>query len=139
MQFLPVFELLQDSLSAIQVELHQCPSPQLILLTQGPIHEIFTKKYRELVILKNVVFLSRPFFFRIFFSHLEKPVTMKNGKNPKDVLANFINFEPSATQILIKLRSTQAFSIDKPFHKNKSIIGVVLKQLEHVEMGTKPH
>ena len=48
-------------------------------------------------ILKNVVFLSKPFFFRIFFSHLEKPVTMKNGKNPKDVLANLINFEPSAT------------------------------------------
>ena len=59
--------------------------------------------------------------------HLKNPVTMKKGKNPKDFLANIINFEPSATWILIKLRSTQAFSIDKPFHKNKSIIGLVFK------------
>ena len=38
----------------------------LILLTQGPIHEIFTKKYWELTELKNDLFLSRPFWF--FFS-----------------------------------------------------------------------
>ena len=31
-----------------------------------PIHEIFTKKYWELEILKNVVFLSRPFWIFIF-------------------------------------------------------------------------
>ena len=43
--FLPVFELMLDSLSTIKVEPHQCPSHQLILLTQGPINEIFTKKY----------------------------------------------------------------------------------------------
>ena len=36
-----------------------------ILLTQGPIHEIFTKKFWELAILKNALFLSRPFW--IFF------------------------------------------------------------------------
>ena len=27
---------------------HQCPSHQSILLIQGPIHEIFAKKFREL-------------------------------------------------------------------------------------------
>ena len=38
--FLAVFELLSDNLAAIYVEPHQCPSHQLILLTQGPICEI---------------------------------------------------------------------------------------------------
>ena len=37
MHFLTVFELLSDSLTAIYVELHQCPSHHLILLTQGRI------------------------------------------------------------------------------------------------------
>ena len=46
MHFLPVFELMSDSLMAIQVEPHQCPSHQSILLTQGPIHEIFEKILR---------------------------------------------------------------------------------------------
>ena len=36
-----------------------------ILLTQGPIWEIFAKKFWELAILKNELFLSRPFW--IFF------------------------------------------------------------------------
>ena len=64
--FLDVFELLSDSLTAIYVELHWCPSHHSILLTQGPIWEIFAKKFWELAILKNELFLSRPFW--IFFS-----------------------------------------------------------------------
>ena len=63
--FLTVFELLSDSLTAIYVELHQCPSHHSILLTQGPIWKIFAKKFWELAILKNELFLSRPFW--IFF------------------------------------------------------------------------
>ena len=51
--FLPVFELMPDSLTTVWVKPHQCPSHQSILLTQGPICEIFTKKFRELAILKN--------------------------------------------------------------------------------------
>ena len=35
MHFLAVFELMSDSLTAIYVEPHQCPSHQSILLTQG--------------------------------------------------------------------------------------------------------
>ena len=66
MHFLAVFELLSDSLTAIYIELHRCPSHHSILLTQGPISEIFAKKFRELAILKNELFLRRP--FRIFFS-----------------------------------------------------------------------
>ena len=50
---------------------HQCPSQQSILLTQGPIHEIFEKKYRKLAKLENdLFFLSRLFwifFFKFFF------------------------------------------------------------------------
>ena len=64
--FLPVLEHMSDSLTAIQIEPYQCPSHQSILLTQGPIHEIFMKKYLELAELKNEVFVSRPFEF--FFS-----------------------------------------------------------------------
>ena len=48
MHFLPVFELTLASLTAIWVEQNQCTLHQLILLTQGPIHEIFIKKYWEL-------------------------------------------------------------------------------------------
>ena len=48
MHFLPVFELTSDSLTATKVETNQCPSHQSILQTQGPIHEIFMKKYWEL-------------------------------------------------------------------------------------------
>ena len=43
--FLAVFELISDSLTAISVEQNQCPSHQSILLTQGPICEIFAKKF----------------------------------------------------------------------------------------------
>ena len=56
---------MSDSLTAIYVEPHQCPSHQPILLTQGPICESFAKIFWELAILKNIVFLSRPFW--IFF------------------------------------------------------------------------
>ena len=65
MHFLPVFELTLASLTAIWVEQNQCPSHQSILLTQGPTHEIFMKKYWELAELENEVFLRRPFW--IFF------------------------------------------------------------------------
>ena len=40
MHFLPVFELMSDSFTTIQVKPHQCPSHQSILLIQGPISEI---------------------------------------------------------------------------------------------------
>ena len=48
MHFLRVFELTLASLPAIWVEQNQCPSHQSILITQGPINEIFMKKYWEL-------------------------------------------------------------------------------------------
>ena len=54
-----------DSWTTISFESHWCPSNQFILLTQGPIPLNFVKKYWELTILKNIVFLSRPFC--IFF------------------------------------------------------------------------
>ena len=63
--FLAVLDLMSDSLTTIYVKQHQCPSQQPILLTQGPIHEIFMKKYWELAELENDLFLSRPFW--IFF------------------------------------------------------------------------
>ena len=73
--FLPVLELMSDSLTAIYVKPYQCPSHQSILLTQGPIHEIFMKKYWELAELENEVFLSRPFwifFLFLFFCFISK-------------------------------------------------------------------
>ena len=64
--FLTVFELMSDSLIAILVEPHQCPLHQSILLTQEPIHEMFTREYWELAIVRITVFLNWPFWF--FFS-----------------------------------------------------------------------
>ena len=61
MHFLPVFELTLASLTAIWVEQNQCPLHQSILLTQGPIHEILAEIAQLLAMLKNSVFLSRPF------------------------------------------------------------------------------
>ena len=46
--FQAIFELMSASLTATWVEQNQCPLHQSILLTQGPIHEIFIKKYWEL-------------------------------------------------------------------------------------------
>ena len=82
MHFLPVFELTLASLMAIWVEQNQCPLHQSILLTQGPIRKIFMKKYWELTILKNSLFLSQLFwisfsfglFFFFFASFLWKQV-----------------------------------------------------------------
>ena len=70
MHFLAVFELLSDSLTAIYIDLHRCPLHHSILLTRGPISEIFAKKFWELAILKNELFLSRPFW--IFFFEKKK-------------------------------------------------------------------
>ena len=46
---------------------NQYPSHQSIVLTQEPIHEIFTKKIWELAILKNSVFLVGHFDFFFCF------------------------------------------------------------------------
>ena len=43
--FQAIFELMSASLTATWVEQNQCPLHQSILLTQGPIHENFMKKY----------------------------------------------------------------------------------------------
>ena len=45
------------------LSLHQCPSYQSILLTKGPIHEIFMKKYQVLPKLENEFFLVSHFEF----------------------------------------------------------------------------
>ena len=56
MHFLPVFELMSDSLTAIWVEPNQCPSHHSILRTQGPIHEILAEIAQLLAMLKNSLF-----------------------------------------------------------------------------------
>ena len=56
MHFLSVFELTSDSRSTIQVEPHQCPSHQSILLTQGPIHEILAEIAQLLVVVEKLSF-----------------------------------------------------------------------------------
>ena len=58
-----------------------CPSHQSILLTQGPIHEIFTKKFWELAILKNEIFFESAilnFFFwkkKFFFCFIPMKIS----------------------------------------------------------------
>ena len=70
MHFLPVFELMLYSLLTIQIELHQYPWHQSILLTQGPIHEIFTNFFCEFGIFEKLSFFESTildFFFGFFF------------------------------------------------------------------------
>ena len=84
MHFLPVFELTLASLTAIWVEQNQCPLHQSILLTQGLIHEIFMKKYWELVELENefffeaaiLNFVSRPFWIFFCFISVKNPALL---------------------------------------------------------------
>ena len=64
----PVLELMSDSLTAIYIEPHQCPSHQSILLTQGPICEIFAKFFLRIVDFENLSFFESAilnFFFCI--------------------------------------------------------------------------
>ena len=87
MHFLPVFGLMSDSLTATKVKTNQCPSHQSILLTQGPNHENFMKKYWELAELENEFFLRRPFwifksailnFFFASFHWKMQPISMRD-------------------------------------------------------------
>ena len=67
MHFLPVFELMSDSLTATKVETNQCTSHQSILLTQGPIYEIFTKNIQNWQSWKTQFFWVGHFEFEIFY------------------------------------------------------------------------
>ena len=66
MHFLPVIELILDSLTAIKDEPHKCHSHFSILLIQGPIHKIFTKNIENWWLLKTSFFESAIFFFQKF-------------------------------------------------------------------------
>ena len=68
--FLSVFELTLDSLSTIQVEPHQCPLHQSILLTQGPIHEILAEIAQLLVVVEKLSFFESAILnFFLLHSH----------------------------------------------------------------------
>ena len=57
---------MSDCLTDTKVETHQCPSHQSILLTHGPIHEIFTKKTLRIGDFEKLVFFESAileFFF----------------------------------------------------------------------------
>ena len=87
MHFLPVFELMSDSVMAIQVELHQCPLHQSNLLTQGPIHEIVQEEKRHGV---QPTFHNTRLFFAFSKKEMGKflwdfPISLK----PKVAIANF--------------------------------------------------
>ena len=56
--FQAVFELMSDSLTAIQVVPNQCPSHQSILLTQGPIHEILAVIAQLLGVVEKLSFFE---------------------------------------------------------------------------------
>ena len=102
--FLAIFELMSDSLTTTQVEPNQCPSHKSILLTQEPIHEIFTKKYWELAILKTQFFWVGHFgffFFKKIFFFASSPWKLvkatwlsKMGQN----LDAYLGFLPKITQ-----------------------------------------
>ena len=65
----------------IKIKPHWCPSHQFILLTQAPIPEIFAKKYWELMVLKNSLFLSQPFWNFFFQKNLFLLHPMKSSQS----------------------------------------------------------
>ena len=100
---------MSDSPMAIWVEPNQCPSHHLILLTQGPIHEILAEIAQLLTKLKNSVFLSRPFW--IFFSKKKKFFLLHSHENmPKfigkqgffEILMITLVSSPNNTCLLIR-------------------------------------
>ena len=85
-----------DSLTAILVEPHQCPVHQSILLTQGPIPDIFVKHF------ENWRFWKIQFFwvghFRIFFASspwksVKGSWRSRMGRNFDD----YLGFQPKIT------------------------------------------
>ena len=78
MHFLPVFELTLASLTAIWVEQNQCPLHQSILLTQGPDHKNFMKRYWELAELETEFFESSTWndLFLLHLNESKQPVHM---------------------------------------------------------------
>jgi hypothetical protein len=61
---------MSDSLTIIEVEPHQCPSHQSILLSQGPISEIFEKKIFRIGGIEKLSFFEEAILelvFKFFF------------------------------------------------------------------------
>ena len=76
-----------DSLAAIQVESHQCPSHQSILLTQGPILEIFIKNIENWPSWKMTLFCVS--YFEFFIS---KKKCFKSMKTSSPFIRGIIYF-----------------------------------------------
>ena len=102
------------SLTATWVEQNQCPLHQSILLTQGPIHEIFIKKYWELtkpwkwLLFSFLVFgfwllgCSKKFFFG--FSVWKKPRSFIWGSIYSCTMDGFFTIFKKAVSELICTR-----------------------------------
>ena len=102
------------SLTATWVEQNQCPLHQSILLTQGPIHEIFMKKYWELtkpwkwLLFSFLVFgfwllgCSKKFFFG--FSVWKKPRSFIWGSIYSCTMDGFFTIFKKAVSELICTR-----------------------------------
>ena len=112
--FQAIFELMSASLTATWVEQNQCPLHQSILLTQGPIHEIFMKKYWELtkpwkwLLFSFLVFgfwllgCSKKFFFG--FSVWKKPRRFIWGSIYSCTMDGFFRIFKKAVSELIRTR-----------------------------------
>ena len=101
--FQAIFELMSASLTTTWVEQNQCPLHQSILLTQGPIHEIFTKKFWELAILKNALFLSQPFWNLFSKKKKKKKILLNFRKNT----SKFTGYQGIFEILMIILVSSQ--------------------------------
>ena len=96
-------------------EAHHCPLHQSILLTQGPIHEIFAKFFWELAILKNSSFWVGYFGF-FFASSLWKLVKVswvyRMGRNVND----YPGFQPKITPQKISAGSVYTLEIQRRYY-----------------------
>ena len=71
---LPVLDLKSDRLTTIYVEPHCCPSHQFILLTKGPISEIFASSLFKLVTIYGVPRMGRNFDDYAYFQQKARGV-----------------------------------------------------------------
>ena len=113
MHFLPVFELMSDSLTATKVKTNQCPSHQSILLTQGPIHEIFMKNIENWPKMKRDTRQKSSPFWGIYLHF--RPFIVRYGVNEKRKVKFYRNF-PHHSISLLSLDATLSWIWWQLFH-----------------------
>ena len=89
--FQAVFELMSDSLTAIQVRPNQCPSHQSILLTPEPLHEILAVIAQLLGVVEKLSFFESAIL--IFFCKKKKIFLLHSYLNQSTFMVQQVFFK----------------------------------------------